>query len=165
VTDAGPVVELRAATPADQGFFARVYASTRTDELAPVPWTDEQKSAFLAQQFAAQSSHYAIHYADASYDVVLVDGEPAGRLIVDRGTVEMVIVDIALLPELRGRGIGTRLLRPLLEEAAAAAVPVLIHVERNNPAMTLYRRLGFEATGEVGIYFEMRRMPQAKTAS
>jgi ribosomal protein S18 acetylase RimI-like enzyme len=158
-------VALRSATPADGDFFARVYASARADELAAVPWTDEQKSAFLAQQFAAQSSHYAIHYADASYDVIVVDSEPAGRLIVSRGDDELLIVDIALLPEFRGRGIGTRLLEPLMEEAASRGVPVLIHVEQNNPAMTLYRRLGFEPTGEVGIYFEMRRFPQAKTAS
>jgi ribosomal protein S18 acetylase RimI-like enzyme len=165
VTGGEPAVELRPADPADRDFFARVYASTRAEELAPVPWTDEQKSAFVAQQFAAQSHHYGLHYADAAYNVIVVDGAPAGRLIVDRTDEALLIVDITLLPQFRGRGVGTRLLEPLLEEASAAGRFVRIHVEQTNPAMSLYRRLGFEPVREVGIYLEMRRSPQAKTAS
>jgi GNAT superfamily N-acetyltransferase len=158
---------LRPIEDGDVPFLERVYASTREEELRPVPWTAEQKTAFLHQQFTAQHVHYATHYADASFDVVTVDGTDAGRLIVDRRADELRIVDIALLPEFRGAGIGTRLLRPLLDEAAGRGVPVTIHVERENPAMRLYHRLGFEPVHDAGVYVLMRRDPaaQPKTAS
>jgi ribosomal protein S18 acetylase RimI-like enzyme len=150
---------LRPACDHDYEFFARVFASTRAEELAPVPWPDEQKRAFLAQQFAAQSAHYAQHYADASFDVILVDGEPAGRLIVARRSDEILIVDIALLPEHRSRGVGTRLLRSLIDEAGASGIPLSIHVEVNNPALRLYERLGFRRVADQGVYLLMECDP------
>ncbi|MDX6512149.1 MAG: hypothetical protein QOE36_1653 [Gaiellaceae bacterium] len=157
-----PAVALRPAREDDRDFFARVYASTRTEELAVVPWSDEQRSAFLAQQFAAQTADYAANYADASFDVVLVDGEPAGRLIVYRRLDEIHIVDIALLPEWRGRGIGTRLLEALQEEAKTAGKPLGIHVEVDNPARSLYDRLGFRQVEERGLYLLMRWVPEVE---
>ena len=97
-------VALRPIRDDDEPFLESVYASTREEELARVPWTAEQKTAFVAIQFAAQSAHYAEHYAGMTADVVLVDGEPAGRLLVARWAQEIRIVDIALLPPFRGRG-------------------------------------------------------------
>jgi ribosomal protein S18 acetylase RimI-like enzyme len=168
VSGGAPTVTLRPAREDDRSFLARVYASTREEELAPLPWTDDQKARFLAQQFDAQTAHYAEHYADASFEVVLVDGEPAGRLIVHRGEGEIRIVDIALLPRFRSRGIGTRLLRPLLDEGTRRGAKVTIHVERFNPALSLYRRLGFAPVAEEGVYLRLERPPgadQAKIAS
>jgi GNAT superfamily N-acetyltransferase len=160
-------IGLRPVEDGDLPFLERVYASTREEELRPVPWSAEQKAAFLHQQFTAQHVHYTTHYADASFDVVTVDGTAAGRLIVDRRADELRIVDIALLPEFRGAGVGTRLLRRLLDEAAGRRVPVTIHVERENPAMHLYARLGFAPAHDAGVYVLMRREPaaQANTAS
>lgn len=154
-----PRVELRPATDADRPFLAAVYASTREQELAAVPFTPDQRQAFLDHQFAAQSRHYAEHYADASYDVVVVDGAPAGRLIVGRWPRELRIVDVALLPDFRGRGVGSQLLAPLLAEADARGVPTTIHVEQQNPARRLYRRLGFVPVEEVGPYHRFERPP------
>lgn len=168
MTDAAPGVALRPARAEDQDFFALLYASTRAEELAIVPFSDAEKAAFVAQQFAAQTAHYARHYAAASFDVVLVDGEPAGRLIVFRQDDEILVVDISLLPEHRGRGVGSRLLGPILDEAAAAGVKTTIHVERMNPALSLYLRLDFEAVAEDGVYLTMERPAdagQANTAS
>ena len=91
--------------------------------------------------------------------MLLVDGEPAGRLYVHRDDDEILIVDIALLPPYRGRGIGTALVREVLDEADASGRPVRIHVEHQNPAMTLYRRLGFERVDESGPYLLMERAP------
>jgi ribosomal protein S18 acetylase RimI-like enzyme len=150
-----PDLGFRPIAPADEEFLYRVYASTREEELAPVPWDDEQKEAFLRMQFAAQHSHYQEHYADARFEIVLAGEQPIGRLYVDRREDELRIIDIALLPEHRGRGIGGRLMRPLLEEAAAGGLPVRIHVERENPAMRLYERLGFRQTGDTGVYLLM----------
>ena len=130
-------VGLRPATAADEPFLLRVYASTRADELAAVPWRDADKAAFVAQQFAAQSAHYARHYTGLSRHVIRVGGVDAGRLLVARWEREIRIVDIALLPEFRGGGAGTVLLRGLIDEARAAGTPLTIHVERANTALGL----------------------------
>ena len=164
----GGAVTLRPLRDDESDFSARVYAGTREQELAPLPWTAQQKAAFLAQQFAAQSVHYAEHYADASWDVIVVDGARAGRLIVHRGAAEINVVDIALLPAYRGRGVGTTLLRAIFAEADAAALPVTVHAEHMNPARRLYERLGFLPVEDLGVYLKLERRPQpdqAKIAS
>lgn len=153
----GPTVALRPSTSDDRGFLARVYASTREEELASVPFTPEEKAAFLEQQFSAQTQHYAQHYHDTSFDLILVDGEPAGRLIVGRWKEEIRVVDIALLPPFRGLGVGTRVLEPVLAEADARGVPATIHVEQFNPAQRLYRRLGFRPVSTEAIYLKFER--------
>src|SRR3954454_19958129 len=98
------VPRLRPAAEGDRPFLLEVYASTRADELALVPWDDASKRTFVAQQFAAQEVHYARHFPDASVSVIEVDGKPAGRLFVDRREREIHVVDISLLPAFRGRG-------------------------------------------------------------
>ena len=154
-----PAFTLRPAVEADLPFLARLYASTRAEELAVVDWSAERKEAFLRQQFEAQHRWYAEQYAGASFDVVLVAGEPAGRLYVARWEREVRIVDVSLLPEQRRRGLGERLLRGVLAEAAAAGKPVTIHVERFNPALRLYERLGFAAVEDKGVYLLLRWQP------
>jgi len=136
---------------------ARLYASTRQEEVARTGWDQDRIDAFLRMQFDAQHSHYREHYTDTAFDLILVDGEPAGRLYVGRWERELRIVDIALLPEHRGKGIGGRLLADLLAEADASRRVTSIHVERENRAMSLYRRLGFEPVEEVGPYFLFER--------
>ncbi|MGH3079824.1 MAG: GNAT family N-acetyltransferase [Gaiellaceae bacterium] len=152
-------ITLRPVSSSDRDFLLQVYASTREEELAPVPWTDAQKAAFIEQQFDAQDRHYRAHYAGASLDVVEWDGAPAGRLYVARWSDEIRVIDIALLPEFRGRGIGTRLLRGLLDEAARARRRLSIHVEKNNPALRLYKRLGFAPVADRGVYVLMEATP------
>jgi ribosomal protein S18 acetylase RimI-like enzyme len=124
-----------------------------------VPWDDAQKEAFLGHQFDAQDAWWRENYAEASFDVVVVDGKPAGRLYVHRGRSEIRIVDIALLPEHRGNGVGTRLLEDLLAEGKAEAKSVTIHVERMNPALRLYERLGFSVAEDKGVYLFLERQP------
>ena len=158
LSSAAPDVRLRPATDADHAFFARLYASTRERELEHVPFGPEQREAFLAQQFAAQTLHFEQHYgAEASFDVVLIDDEPAGRLIVSRGGNRIRVVDIALLPEFRGAGVGAGLLRALLDEADAAGKPVTLHVEPGNPAQRLYARLGFAVVEPGQLHHRMER--------
>src|SRR5688500_328403 len=109
-------LSLRPITDDDRDMLYRVYASTREDELAQVAWDDDQKAAFLRMQFDAQYSYYAEHYPKAQFQVILLNGEPVGRLYLDRRAREIRIVDIALLPEYRNRGIGTALLHEILAE-------------------------------------------------
>lgn len=147
-----PGVALRPITDADLPFLERVYASTRTEELAQTDWGDAQKAAFLSFQFQAQHRHYATHYTDAEFLVVERDAAAVGRLYLHWRREELRIVDIALLPEARGDGLGTTLLEALQAAATAQRKRVSIHVERMNPAMRLYLRLGFRKAGEHGIY-------------
>jgi ribosomal protein S18 acetylase RimI-like enzyme len=152
---------LRPVAPGDEALLLRIYASTRAEELAAVPWSDADKAAFLRMQFDAQHAHYQSHYTDGgTFDVVLVGDEPAGRLYVHRGPREIRIVDIALLPAFRGQGVGSQLLAALLAEADASGRAASIHVERHNPALRLYARLGFVPAGETGVYVLMRREPR-----
>jgi len=154
-----PVIALRPITEDDRAFLYRVYASTRDDELAVTGWSDDQKAQFLHQQFEAQHRYYIENYADSRFDVIVQDAEPIGRLYVARWEEELRVIDIALLPAHRRTGIGSSLLRGLIAEAHAAGKPVRIHVERNNPALPLYERLGFRRTGDTGVYYLMECSP------
>lgn len=145
-------VTLRPATADDRVFLRDVYASTRDEELSQVAWAEGQREAFVQMQFDLQDTQYRANNPDGTFDVVVVDGRPAGRLYVDRRADDIRIVDIALLPEFRGAGIGRRLLEDVLDEARASGRTASIHVEVHNPAARLYERLGFVAVAERGLY-------------
>lgn len=152
-------ISFRPIEDSDQEFLLRVYASTRADELAVVPWTEKEKEDFVRFQFEAQHSHYQEHFPEAEYLILEVDSQPVGRLYVDRREDEHRLIDIALLPEHRQKGFGGKLLEDLLDEARSVGKPVRIHVERNNPAMHLYDRLGFKSIEDQGVYYLMEWLP------
>jgi ribosomal protein S18 acetylase RimI-like enzyme len=158
-------IALRAATPDDEPFLRALYASTREEELAAVGWSPEQREAFLDMQFRARDAHYRQHYPDADDRIVLAGGVPAGRLDVVREGEIIRVIDIAVLPEFRGRGIGTHLLTGVIEEALTTGVPVELYVEFNNPAGRLYERLGFVKVGELPPYLRLEWQPSAGTVS
>ena len=161
----GAQVTLRPATDADYDFLRRLYASTRETEMLHFPFDEAQKRAFLDQQFAAQFAHYATHYPTCERNIIERDGRPVGRLWVDEWRDQIRLVDIALMPECRGLGIGSTLLRQVLERGAAVGKAVTIHVEAFNPALGLYRRLGFEPVETNGVYLLMRWTPPVEGAS
>ncbi len=148
-------ISLRPVQATDLVFLFQVYAGTRAEELAVVPWAPAAKDAFLRQQFEAQHRHYQTAYGDGQFSVVCLGAEDIGRLYVWRGNDDLRIIDIALLPGWRGRGLGSQLIRTLLDEAAAARKRVSIHVEQHNPALRLYQRLGFKPVAENGVYWLM----------
>jgi ribosomal protein S18 acetylase RimI-like enzyme len=151
---------LRPITNDDRDLLYHIYASTRAEELAQVAWDEAQKAAFLWMQFDAQHSYYHENYPNAQFQVIMLDGAPAGRLYLDRRSAEIRIVDIALLPEYRNRGIGSTLLRDILAEGQRAGLPVTIHVESFNPALRLYERLGFRMVEDKGVYRLMEKPPE-----
>ncbi|MBR0869705.1 GNAT family N-acetyltransferase [Bradyrhizobium tropiciagri] len=152
--DAG--LSFRPITEVDLPFLARVYMSTRMEELSVLDWSDAQKAAFLDQQFRAQHAHYQRYYPEADWLVVVRAGENIGRLYVERWPSQIRVIDIAFLLDNRGKGLGEAVLRDLLDEAAASGKAVSIHVEKLNPAMRLYRRLGFVTEEDKGVYDLMR---------
>lgn len=157
-------VTFRPIAPEDEPFLRRVYSSTRTEELAPLGWSAEQQRAFLDQQFDAQHRHYQTYYADAEFLLILLGERPIGRLYVARWPEQIALIDITLLPEHRGAGIGSALLRGLIDEAAAAGQPLRIHVEKFNPALRLYARMGFRPIEDKGVYWYMEWSPSGVRA-
>jgi len=123
--------------------------------MEQLDWSVQQKDEFLAMQFRAQTLHYDEYYPDAQLAIIEHDAVPIGRLYVDRREREIEIIDIALVPSMRGCGIGKRLLAELLDEGMATARRVRIYVEHFNPARGLYDRLGFRQIGTNGVYHEM----------
>ena len=147
---------LRPETEADIPFLRGLYLSSRWEELAPLAdWTDVQKRSFLESQFALQRQHYRAHYAETDFTVLERRGVPAGRLYIDRRADALIVHDIALLPEWRGSGVGTALMRAVCNEAGAAGKKVSVAVEKYNPAQRLYRRLGFRETSDEGVHWIM----------
>jgi ribosomal protein S18 acetylase RimI-like enzyme len=155
--------EFRRATEQDIDFLYRVYASTRQEEVEQTPWTPRQRQEFLAMQAEAQNEHYRKYFPDADYFIIVVKGEKAGRLYISRSREEIRIVDIALLPDFRGAGLGERILQGILQEAHQKDIPVRIHVEKNNPALRLYQRLNFRACEDKGVYWLMEHQPDSFT--
>ena len=150
-------ITLRPEQPADGVFLETLFVSIRWPEFDGAGWSDEVRRNFLAHQFALQSRHYADCYRGAEWQIVErtnVEGNaaPVGRLCLLEGQSDVRIVDISLVPEVRGAGLGAALLNAVKARAAARDRKVSIHVERNNPARRLYQRLGFAFVHEQGPY-------------
>ena len=154
LTDQG--FALRPEAEADVPFLRKLYISTRWEELAPVvDWTEAHKIAFLESQFGFQRRHYYTYFPDSEFAVIEQNGAPAGRIYIDRQETLLLVIDIALLPEWRGHGVGTALMNAVCAEARAANKKVTICVEKFNPAQRLYRRLGFIETADEGVHWTM----------
>ena len=151
---------LRDETPGDQAFLFQLYTSIRQPEMDVLDWPAEQKRAFLAQQQAAQSSHYRQHYPDARFLIVQQQAEPIGRIYLSPGSSELRLMEIALLPAARGAGIGSCLLAGVLQLALEDGLCVSLHVEPFNPAYAWYQRLGFQVVEQRGVYYFMRLPPE-----
>jgi ribosomal protein S18 acetylase RimI-like enzyme len=148
---------LQTEAEADIPFLLLLYAESRAEELSLVPWTDEQKTQFLEQQFMAQRSHYYQHYQGASFDLILLDGIPVGRLYVHRSS-EIRLMDIIVSPPHQKRGIAKWCFEQLFREARASGLDITLHVEVNNHARDWYKRMGFTEleTETTGVYIKMR---------
>jgi len=149
-------IQLRPKRDDDRPFLAMLYASTRQQEMDMVDWSDEQKRAFLQWQFDAQTAHYDQQYGGADFLIIEQNGVPIGRIYIDRREDEIEVIDIALLPECRGAGLGSRLLHEVLREAKQSGRRVMIYVENFNPARRLYDRLGFQHVDTNGVYHIMK---------
>jgi ribosomal protein S18 acetylase RimI-like enzyme len=155
ITPRRSAIAFRSCVDADVAFLRHLYGTTRDDEMRRVPWSDEQKRQFLDLQFLAQKQHYEAYYPDCQFLIIELEGQAVGRLYVDRGPEDIRVIDIALLPEYRGRGIGRMLMEEILQEGKSDEKCVTIYVEHDNPARRLYDRLGFRHVDTNGVYHLM----------
>lgn len=156
-----PQLSFRPIKAKDERLLLEIYSGTRADEMALVPdWPEEAKSAFLINQFTAQHAFYQQNYPNAEYLIILIEGEAAGRLYIDRRPDDIHIIDITILPPFRDSGYGAYILNTLMDEATAAGKTVSIYVEKSNRAMKLYERLGFSVTDDSNsVYSFMKCKP------
>ena len=149
------LITLRPAQPDDDDFLFDLYASTRRAEMEAWGLDDAMLAQMLRMQFNGQQGTYRVQFAQADHHIIVHEGQAVGRILIDRTGPEIVLVDVALMPAMRGHGIGTRLLNELLAEAAEAGRAVRLKVILTNPARRLYTRLGFVGLGDDGVYEQM----------
>ncbi len=151
----GDSISLRSVTDADKDFLLELYQSSRGEDLRGLGWDEDRISEFLSMQHEAQQLFHQTDYLQAVDEIILIEGEPAGRLIVERREHEIRCVDLALLPGHRGAGVGTFLIQRLQEEAGQTNKRLRLQIIRFNRAVTLLERLGFVRTSETGTHFQM----------
>ncbi len=157
-----PEATYRPIQDEDLEFLYEVFCTSRPD-VDHIEWADGQKEQFLRMQFQAQHSHYQNYYPDAQFDVLLLDGQPAGRRYVFRDKEVINLMDLTVLPEHRNQGVGTRIIQELLDEGARTDRPVRVWVEHYNPSLTLFQRLGFQHIGDEQINLHLEWQPPGVT--
>ncbi|MBI3651451.1 MAG: GNAT family N-acetyltransferase [Acidobacteria bacterium] len=149
------MISLRPTQADDEAFLFTLYALSRRAEMASWGWPEAQQQLFLRMQFTARQAHYKTQFAAADHHIIMLDDQPIGRMVVVRKAETLRLADIALLPEYRGQGIGATLIGQLLDEARRAAKPLQLFVERDNPAIRLYARLGFVQIGDIDSHLSL----------
>lgn len=166
-------IRLRPVVQADDAFLRNLYAIVRSSELEVTGWSDEQKWQFCNMQFDAQDRHYRAQYPDGEFQVIeqIVVRETAEFTAIGRiycahvaAACEDVLVEMSLVPQARRRGIGSALLKAMLDRAERCGHSVSLHVEPANPARRLYARFGFVTVASNDIYDEMLWQPTNKGA-
>ena len=152
-------ISTRLVTPDDDQFLRRVYKSSRGDDLRGLQWDEDRIDEFLEMQYDAERKFFENDYRKATNQIVALDGEPAGRLIIERREHEIRCVDLSLLPQHRNQGVGTFIINTLQSEATAANLPLRLQVIRFNRAVNLFERMGFVRTSETGTHFQMEWLP------
>ncbi len=152
----GSTMSLRPVTVTDEAFLLAVYASTREQELAQVPWQSGQREVFLKWQFEMQRQQYEARFPDAEYRIIQIEEQPAGRIWIGTNETEIRLLDIALLPQFQNRGVGTILLGQLINEARSVKKPLRHMVFMlNSEAHRFYERFGFVMIEDLGAYRHM----------
>jgi len=154
------VLKRRPERAEDADFRFRLFWESRPPEFALLGLAPAAMEQLMRQQFHAQTVSYRNDFPTARFDIIELDGRPIGRIVVDRSDTRVLIVDQAIVPELRNRGIGTAVMRAAMEDARTAGLPVRLHVaSTNDPSLRLYLRLGFRPFEETPMYLELEWRP------
>ncbi|WP_395700600.1 GNAT family N-acetyltransferase [Aquabacterium sp.] len=158
-------VQARATETGDQGFLRELYASTRDDEMRATGWSPSRCRSFLDQQFDYQQRYYRAHHPGAMFLLLAEAGTPIGRLYWRCEDQHATLIDMSLVPSLRGQGLGSAILKLLTDGADHRGQCIDLHVEPDNRAQRLYRRFGFEVSGHDSLHLRMRRNARSPVAS
>jgi RimJ/RimL family protein N-acetyltransferase len=155
----GPLVQ-RPEREDDQPFRFQLFCDSRLPEWYQVQLDAAVRDQLMRHQFHAQTVSYRAQFPRAAFDIIELDGRPIGRIVINRSGRSVHIVDQAIVPELRNRGLGTAIMRFLMREAEAARIPLELKVaSTNDPSMRLYLRLGFVPIETQVTYVDMRWWP------
>jgi ribosomal protein S18 acetylase RimI-like enzyme len=164
-----PTIHCRPATADDEPFLRRLIIETLTQELAAWLWPEAIREQLLEMQYRGKRQGIAANYAAAELSVIELSvieasptdaaPQPVGWIVVAPSDTDLHIVEIAVLPESRGKGIGAAALRGVLEVADRRGVPVRLNVTTGNRAVRLYERLGFRRSGGSEVQDFMLREP------
>jgi ribosomal protein S18 acetylase RimI-like enzyme len=145
--------DLRSAGPNDREVLWEIFRSSRAGAPLELP------EPLLRMQHSAREAAYRAAYPDATDDLILIDGAVVGRVLVCRSPGEHRVVDLAVIQQHQGRGVGTRVLHSLAEEASKAGKPLRLTVATDNPAARLYRRIGFAIVSSDGVNLQLELAP------
>ena len=152
-------VSFKAISESDMAFLCKLYQSTRWQEVQQAPWSDEQRVEFLTHQFNAQHTHYQKYYPHSDFLLICKNNKNIGRIYIDRDEKTICLIDITLLPEYRNQGLGSQILKELIQEARSQQKKIVIHVEKFNPAYNWYLKHGFQQIEDKGVYQYMEWRP------
>lgn len=150
------VLRLRPERDEDDAFRFALFCQSRPAELALLPIEPAAQQQLMRFQYRAQATSYRTNFPAARFDIIECDGSPIGRLVIDRAAGHIAIIDWAIAPQLRGRGIGTAIMQAVIEEARQSGREVRLKVASGNvAALRLYLRLGFVAVSTIPFYTEL----------
>jgi ribosomal protein S18 acetylase RimI-like enzyme len=147
------LIHLRPERAEDEALLFVLFCASREAEFAALP--QPQRESLLHFQYQAQSRDYAARFPRSEHFIVEFCGQAAGRLLLNRETNELRVVDIAVVPDMRGQGIASAVLKSLISEAQATGMALRLSVWHANPALALYRRLGFCETARSATHLEL----------
>lgn len=156
---------LRAERTGDRSFLYGLFCDLRLPEWETMQLDPALREQLMQHQFRAQTTSYRAQFPKARFDIIELDGTAIGRIVVDRPGDMVHIVDQAIVPTMRNRGIGTAMMRALMDEAAQAGLSVRLKVaSSNDPSMRLYLRLGFVPVETAPLYIDMEWCAPATAA-
>jgi ribosomal protein S18 acetylase RimI-like enzyme len=148
-------IGLRDHTPEDEELWKLTFFDSVRSNFAMLNLPDADLDRLLSIQYNAQRAGYAVNYPDAANQIIVLDGVDAGRVIWTTELGDLTLIDIAILSEHRGKGIGGAVLNWFLEKGRVAGLPVRLSVAKGNRAIRLYERLGFLTAKDLGSHFQM----------
>jgi ribosomal protein S18 acetylase RimI-like enzyme len=154
-------ITLRDAVPEDMQFLGRLYRDSRRREVESWGWPPEQQEMFLEMQFHAQYRSYRATFPDAGDNIICQGNSPIGRVMVSQESASLRLIDIALLEEHRCRGIGGNLIRRLMQQCETNRLTLRLQVLQSNPAMRLYKRMGFVESSADSMYIQLEWIPSS----
>ncbi len=140
----------RIATEADTEFARKTHHAAYHDVVVRQFGNFDEK---------VQDDFFAESWKSKTHEILLNGNSETGYCSVEQLSDYIVVHELVLLPEFQRKGIGSKILREVMEEAKAKNIPVKLQVLKENQAQHLYRKLGFKDTGSTDTHIQMEFSP------